>query len=141
MTLGNNFEAAFARIIKTISFDKEWFVKDYETNATELVLPAGDLFKSLDSKDRKMIFVGLGFGSVVVFQRYTHDSSLICKSVPKVLSDLFQPIFRSGPIQDLYELINLIGTPASNSVNIGHRIKALYDAYDAEQPAGPDIDR
>ena len=108
------FLDAFDRIEKVIPFSVEWENgTGYMDHAVKKVkLNHGEQAKSIDRHNRKIVFTGTEFGTVVVFERHSDGSSgvLVCNA-PREVSKMVHP---DGPLTEL-QIWDLCGNKFSSA--------------------------
>ena len=68
---GKIFQRIFHEIQTEVPFDPSWANgTGYLDGAVSYPLPPGEMVKTVDSYDRRVILIGTRFGTVVVFDRY-----------------------------------------------------------------------
>ena len=128
----------FEKIQKTLPFNAEWENgTGYFNNAVfsqDIALAPGEMAKSIDTSNRKIVLIGTRFGNVVLFERYFGGKNdVITSNVPPEVTDLFlNSSLGSKTSEEVIEL--LLGQSfSSNPINIGLKIEEMFSAWERLQ--------
>lgn len=136
--MSTTFQAMFEKLQTTIPFNTEWENgTGYFNNAVfgqDIALAPGEMAKSIDTTNRKIVMVGTRFGNVVLFERYSEGKNdVITSNVPSEVSDLFlNSSLGSKTSEEVIELL-LGQTYSSIPKNIGIKIEEMFSAWERLQ--------
>lgn len=127
------FNEQFEAIKNEVVYNSNWpNGTGYYDNAIKgehaVNLRPGEMAKCISSNDRKMIFVGTRFGTLVVFQRFSGGNGGVhVKNMPTKLSQL--NIVENGGSISHSDMVRLIGTHWDHKpTNIGTLIESIIEA-------------
>ena len=136
--MSTTFQAMFEKLQTTIPFNTEWengtgYFNDLVFCDT-VKLENGQMAKSMDGCNRKIVVVGTRFGNVVLFERYSGRSNeVITSNVPPEITDLFlNSSLGSKTSEEVIELL-LGQTYSSIPKNIGIKIEEMFSAWERLQ--------
>ena len=131
---GRVFYSCLAKINNKVPFDHAWSNgTGYFDNATKIEVPIGSWNWSHDPRtNRYLILIGTRFGTVTVFERYTHGGKapVIVSNCPKKGYTVWQLAGLHGQLNERV-LVNTLGDPEFPSVaqNIGMTVESLYRLF------------
>ena len=136
--MSKTFQAMFEKIQTVIPFNAEWnngtgYFNDIVSQDT-VKLENGQMAKSTDTSNRKIVMVGTRFGNVVLFERYSGGlNDVITSNVPPEVSKLFGgSSLGSKTSEEVIELL-LGQTYSSIPKNIGIKIEEMFSAWERLQ--------
>ena len=122
---GRIFEQAYNSIKVNISFDSKWKNgTGYLNGAIKVPLQPGELSKSVDDYNRRVILIGTRFGTVVIFDRYKNqvDDGVYVSNKP---DNYTFKVLMSGSSIGEGEMSLLVGPWGALDENIGFTIEKL----------------
>jgi len=128
-----NFNEQFDSIKNEVTYNTNWpngtGYYDFAISGEFAVeLDPGRLAKCLTPNNRKMIFVGTRFGTMVVFERFSEGANgVYVKNIPKKLSQL--NLVEDGGATTAWDMARIIGSKWDyKPTNIGTLIEAIIEA-------------
>lgn len=135
MDIFHRFNNTFNRIATTVAFDPKW-----ENNTgyfdhcvkTDLGLRPGDVAKSVDQNDRRIILIGTRFGNVALFERYSPTKTTLSFKVvgnyPSALRGFYAGAMGIGTALTEEGLEHLVDKDAPDKFNIGVMLEELFSS-------------
>lgn len=135
MDIFNRFINTFKQITTVIAFDPKWAngtgYLDHAVKA-DLGLRPGDIAKSTDNDDRRIIFIGTRFGNVVLFERYSPTKTTLSFKVvgnyPSALRGFYAGSMGIGTALTDEGLEHLVDKSAPDKYNIGTALEELFSS-------------
>ncbi len=131
---GRVFYTCLAKIQTQVPFDPTWRNgTGYYDHACKIQIPVGSWRWSHDSgSNRFIVLIGTRFGTVVVFERYSHGSKspVIVSNCPKKGYTIWQMAGLNGQLNERV-LLNTLGDPEFPSAysNIGLQIEQMSQLF------------
>lgn len=131
---GRTFYNCLAKINANIPFDPTWANgTGYYDKATKAEVLEGTWCWSHDpSTNRFLVMIGTRFGTVVVFERYSHGSKtpVIVSNCPRKGYVIWQMAGLHGQLNERV-LTNTLGDPEFPTIagNIGHQIETMSQLF------------
>lgn len=131
---GRTFYNVLAKLKTKVEFDPLWRNgTGYFNDATKVPVPVGEWCWSHDpSTNRFIVLIGTRFGTVTVFERYTHGSlsPVIVSNTPKKGYAIWQLAGLNGQLNERV-LMHVLGDPEfpSSCNNIGMQVEQMSQLF------------
>lgn len=134
-SVGRIFESAFNDVeVEEIEYDQNWGnATGYFDYATEVSLSPGEIRKTQDETNRRLILIGTRFGTVVVFDRFSGQTNggVYVSNIPgnNELISALVPLSAIAPLG----MINILGARDHITDNIGVKIEKFAKLFEEKK--------